>query len=75
MKTIQIQVSDDEFKKYNLNSDEITFSDLVDIISRENAKKALRECNALAIELGLSEMTLEDINAEINAVRKTKNYS
>lgn len=75
MKTIQIRVSEADFIKYNLNKEEIKFSDLVDIISREHAKKALKECNSISLDLGLSEMTLEDINKEINEVRKAKNHS
>jgi DNA-damage-inducible protein J len=38
----------------------------------ERAARALRELNNAAIENGTSEMTLEEINAEIEAVRKAK---
>ena len=70
MKTIQIKVSESDFEKYNLeNQQEIKFTDLVDKISLEYARKALLECNTIAAEVGLSETTLEDIDAEIKAVR------
>ena len=38
----------------------------------ERAAKALQELSNAAMENGTSEMTLEEINAEIEAVRKTK---
>jgi len=45
MKTLQVKVSDTDFRKYNLENVEIKFTDLVELISREYAKKALMECN------------------------------
>jgi hypothetical protein len=44
----------------------------VDIISKNYARKALLECNEIAEKEGLSNMTLEEINAEIKAVRDAK---
>ncbi len=38
----------------------------------ERAVKALQELSSAAMENGTSELTLEEINAEIEAVRKTK---
>lgn len=38
----------------------------------ERAVKALQELNSTAMENGTSEMSLEEINAEIEAVRKGK---
>ena len=76
MKTVQLRVNDTDFQKYNLEIDrEIDFSDLVQKISLEYARKALLECNVIAQEVGLSDMTLEEINAEIKAVRNAKNNS
>ncbi len=74
MRTIQIKVSETDFEKYNLESqEEIKFTDLVDKISLEYARKALLESNEIAEKVGLSKMTLDDINAEIRAVRDAKN--
>jgi CRISPR/Cas system CMR-associated protein Cmr3 (group 5 of RAMP superfamily) len=75
MQTIQIKISNTDFQKYNLESTEIKFTDLVDLISREYARKALLECNKIVKQEGLSEMTMDEINAEINAVRDAKNHS
>ena len=42
-------------------------------MSVEYAKEALQKCNDIALEVGLSKMTLEEINEEIAAVRNAKN--
>ena len=75
MRTLQIKVSETDFQKYNLGSKEIKFTDLVDLISREYARKALIECNEIAEQEGLSEMTIDEINNEIKATRNAKNHS
>ena len=75
MLTLQIKISETDFQKYNLESQELKFTDLVDKISLEFARKALIECNDIAEKVGLSTMTIEEINAEIKAVRDAKNHS
>jgi len=75
MKTIQLKISNTDIQKYNIRSKEIKFSDLVDLISKEYARKSLIECNEIAEKEGLSSMTMEDINAEIKAVRDAKTNS
>ncbi len=72
MRTVQIKISETDFQKYNLGSEEVKFTDLVELISREYARKALLECNEIAEQAGLSKMTLDEINAEIKAVRDAK---
>lgn len=75
MKTIQIKISETDIQKYNLRNREIKFTDLVDLISVEYARKALLECNEIAEQEGLSAMTMDEINAEIKAVRDAKAHS
>ncbi|MGV8138161.1 MAG: hypothetical protein AB2L20_23370 [Mangrovibacterium sp.] len=75
MQTIQIKISNTDFQKYNLKSKEIKFTDLVDLISTEYARKALLESNEIAKQEGLSEMTMDEINAEIKAVRNAQSHS
>lgn len=75
MRRIQIKVSETDFLKYNLGNEEIKFTDLVQMISREYARQALLECNKIAEKVELSKMTLDEINAEIKAVRDAKNHS
>jgi SHS2 domain-containing protein len=75
MRTVQIKVSETDFQMYNFGNEEIKFTDLVEMISREFARKALLECNKIAEQVGLSEMTMDEINAEIKAVRDAKTHS
>lgn len=75
MRIVQIKVSETDFQKYNLGDSEIKFTDLIEMISREYARKALLECNEIAEKVGLSKMTMDEINAEIKAVRDAKTNS
>ena len=61
-----------DFQKYNFGNKEIKFTDLVDLISQEYARKALLESNEIAEQNDLSIMTMDEINAEIKAVRDAK---
>ncbi len=76
MKTIKIEVSETDYDRYSLSSDEvIKFADLVERISLEYARKALQEGHEIAKSVGLSKMTSEEIDAEIQALRNAKNNS
>lgn len=75
MRTVQVKVSETDFQKYNLGNGEIKFTDLLEAIHREYARKALLECNEIAERVGLSKMTMDEINAEIKAVRDAKTHS
>jgi nucleoside-diphosphate-sugar epimerase len=75
MRTVQIKVSETDFQTYNFGNGDIKFTDLVEMISREFARKALLECNKIAEQVGLSEMTMEEISVEIKAVRDAKTHS
>lgn len=75
MKTLQIQISEADFQRYNLGGMKLKFAELVEKISLEYARKALLECNEIAKQIGLSDMTMDEINAEIKAVRNAKSNS
>jgi len=66
MKTLNVQISEDDFLNYELDSEKLTFSNLKEKIERKTIREALYSCQKVAEEVGLSEMTLEDINEEIN---------
>ncbi len=70
MKTIKVSISELEFNKFGLQSTDFTFSEWVDIISRELAKQRLNQSIELAEKYGLSTMTMEEITREVKAVRK-----
>jgi hypothetical protein len=75
MRTVQIKISESDYQKYNLGIGEIKFTDLVDLISREYARRALLDANQIAAQVGLSKMTLDEIDAEVKAVRNAKTDS
>lgn len=69
MKTLNVQISEIEFLDYELNSENISFSELKEKIKKKTIREALYSSQKIAEEGGLSEMTLEDINEEITYVR------
>jgi predicted CopG family antitoxin len=70
MRTLNISVSESEYKKFGLKEERLSFSELLDIIEREITRKKLIKSVELAEKYGLSKMTMADINKEIKAVRK-----
>ena len=72
MKTISVQVSEIEYNTFGLSKDVFSFSEFANLIERQIAKQALRRCVDIAQKNGISEMSLDDINAEIMAVRQCK---
>jgi hypothetical protein len=76
MRTLSVSISDLEFSKFGLKKEKLTFSDLIDLISKELVKKNLNESIELAEKYSLSNMTMKDITKEVKAVRKNaKNHS
>ena len=72
MKTISVKMSELEYNTFGLSKDLFSFSEFTDLIEKQIARKALRNCVVLADQHGLSSMSMDDINAEINAVRQCK---
>ncbi len=70
MSILQVSVTEQDLKKFGLDKTNISFEELLDKISTELARQALYTCQDIADRVGLSRMTLEDINAEIKAVRR-----
>lgn len=70
MITLNVSISDLEYNKFGIKNKQLAFSDIVDIVSREMAKQNLDRCVELAEKYGLSTMTLDEINEEINTARK-----
>lgn len=75
MKTLQISISDLEFNKFGLEKDSLTFSEFVELITRELMRQNMDKCLTLAEKYGLSQMTMDEINEEVKAVRRAKNRS
>ena len=73
MQFINLQLSDFEFKQLGLNKNSLSFSELIEIIRKRITKETLDKSIELAEKYDLSNMTLDEINQEIKAVRNEKN--
>ena len=70
MRTLNIAISDIEYRKFGIPNEQLNFTDFVDIIGKELIRQNLNSCVALAEEYGLSTMTMEEISNEVKAVRQ-----
>jgi hypothetical protein len=75
MKTLSISITELEFNKFGINREKFTFTEFVEIISNELMRQNLDKCIELAEKYGLSEMTMDEINEEVKAVRNAKNHN
>lgn len=75
VKSLNISISDVEFNKFGLKKDNLSFSELVDIINRELIRQNLDKCLELSEKFGLSSMTMDEISNEVKAVRHAKSHS
>ncbi len=73
MKNLTVTINDFEYEKLGFTTDSVAFDELKEKISIEYAREALIKCNQIARQTGLSQLTLDEINTEINAVRNAKN--
>jgi hypothetical protein len=69
MKTLNIDISELEFQKFGLKKESFSFSELIDVISREITKQNLEQCLQLAEKHNLDSLSMEEITNEVNAVR------
>jgi len=69
MRTINVNISDLEYQKFGIKADNLSFSDFVDIVSRELSRQNLARTVELAERYGLSNMTMDGISEEVEAVR------
>lgn len=69
MKSIELEIDEQELQDLQIQSSKISFIELRKKIARLEAKKALAACNAIAKAEGLDKMTNEEINNLIKEVR------
>jgi hypothetical protein len=72
MKTLNVEISELEYSKFGLKDDRISFSDFVELISKELIRSNLSRCIDMAAKYGLSSMTIEEISNEVNEVRNER---
>jgi len=70
MKTLNIAISDVEYAKFGITNNVLSFSDFVDMVSKELMRENLEAAINAAETSGLSSMTIEDITAEVQTVRQ-----
>jgi len=58
MRTLNVSISDIEFNKFGIKNDKLSFTDFVDIVSKELTRQNLNMCIDLAERYGLSKMTM-----------------
>jgi len=69
MRTLNISISDTEYRKFGIENDSMNFEDIVELVSRELMRQNLDKCLELADRYGLSELTIDEITHEVKAVR------
>lgn len=69
LRTISIDISELEYQKFGLKTDRLSFSDFVDMVSRELSRQNLARTVEFAQQYGLSNMTMDGITEEVKAVR------
>ena len=72
MRTINIQISDLEYTAFGLYKDQFFFSEFADLMDRQMARRALNRSVELAQKYNLSSMTMNEISAEVGAVRQCR---
>lgn len=70
MRTLNISISDIEYSKFGIQNDKLSFTDFIEIVSRELTRQNLSKCIELASKHGLSRMTMDEISNEVKAVRQ-----
>ena len=75
MRTLNIDISDLEYEKFGIKTEKLSFTEFVDMVSRELSRQNLNKCVELAERYGLSRMSMDEISAEVNAVRNNAAHS
>ena len=70
MRTLNVSISDIEYNKFGLKEEKLTFTDFIDLVSKELTRQNLSKCIELADKYGISKMTMEEITNEVKAVRE-----
>jgi len=70
MRTLNILISDIELDKFGIKKDTISFSEFVDLVSKELTRQTLNRCIELVEKYGLDKMTLAQIKKGVKAIRK-----
>lgn len=75
MRTLSVAIPDMEFAKLGFTSEQISYDELLKRIKQEIVREALERTRSLAEAAGISDMSMEEINAEIQAIRNAKTHN
>jgi hypothetical protein len=70
MRMLNISISDAECANFGITNNVLSFPDFVDIVSKKLMRENMEAAITVAEASGLSTMTMEDITAEVQALRK-----
>jgi hypothetical protein len=69
MRTLQIEISEEEFNRLRLPREQMSLAELKKYLAQAQWTTVLQQTQQAAAEARLDQMTLADINAEIQAAR------
>jgi hypothetical protein len=72
MKNLSIAISNEEIEKFGVHKESLTFAELLEMIKNEISKQNLNAVTEIAERYGLSKMTMNEIDQEVQAVRNAK---
>jgi hypothetical protein len=72
IRTISISISDLEYNQFGIKKDDLSFTELVDLVNRRVSRQALDRCVQLSEKYKLSKMTMDEISNEVKAARNAK---
>jgi len=75
MRTLNVSISDIEYNKFGLKGEQLTFTDFIELVSKELTRQNLNECLELSNKYGIAKMTMDEITSEVNAVRRNAKNS
>ena len=70
MRTLNISISEIEYNKFGITNENLSFTDFIDLVSKELTRQNLNKCLELSAKHELSKMTMDEITNEVKAVRK-----
>jgi len=71
MRMSNISISDAEYSTFGITNNVLSFSDFVDIVSKKLMRENLEAAISAAEVSGLSALTMDDITAEVQALRQS----
>ena len=72
MRTLSVTISEKDYNSFGIHGENISFKEILDLIYRQQFKEHLNKSIVLAGKNALQELSKDEINDEIKAVRNDK---